>query len=362
MKLQIVINLTNIDDKYSYPQINEIFHKYIKNEVLTESDNDIFIKCKCYSLLIFSSECINLNILGRKFIINRENEINEIFEKYNDDLDIQTMTNIMSNDNYVFPFIGYGLCNRIFQLLAIYNFANKNGKKIIINPHFTCPSPHSKINYNDVLFNKFTLLNINPVKKYNERNSFIFENLPIYDENTLYTRYFQNEKYVEDIIYDFYDILDFKKEDILKDSIFIHVRLGDYIKNETSSHNVGLLNNDFEYYKKAIKMFDVSKVKHIYVLSNELNKAKKMANIFLQEFVNVNIIFVNKNEIDSLIIMASCELGGIMANSSFSWWGGYINSKFNKSEDKIFVFPKKWLNELNEENCHVQFKNSILIE
>ena len=48
--------------------------------------------------------------------------------------------------------------------------------------------------------------------------------------------------------------------------------------------------------------------------------------------------FVDEDEVDSLDIMRQCKYGGICMNSTFSWWGAYLNN----SKDKIITIPSKW--------------------
>jgi hypothetical protein len=42
--------------------------------------------------------------------------------------------------------------------------------------------------------------------------------------------------------------------------------------------------------------------------------------------------------VTSLALMASCTEGGICANSTFSWWGAYLNPK------RTLILPNKWFN------------------
>jgi hypothetical protein len=53
-------------------------------------------------------------------------------------------------------------------------------------------------------------------------------------------------------------------------------------------------------------------------------------------------------------MMSLCEKGGICPNSSYSWWGGWLN----KNEEKIVIFPNKWFN--NDWVCDIGFKKAYI--
>jgi hypothetical protein len=50
-----------------------------------------------------------------------------------------------------------------------------------------------------------------------------------------------------------------------------------------------------------------------------------------------DIRYIERDEITSLWLMSLCNLGGICANSTFSWWGGWLNPNHKK---QIF-FPSR---------------------
>ena len=55
----------------------------------------------------------------------------------------------------------------------------------------------------------------------------------------------------------------------------------------------------------------------------------------------VNYTFIKEDEITTLAMMANCIRGGICANSSFSWWGAFLNP------NRTIVMPDKWFNDPN---------------
>jgi hypothetical protein len=109
-------------------------------------------------------------------------------------------------------------------------------------------------------------------------------------------------------------------------AISVHVRLGDF-------GNINTLPSG--YYSKAI---DLMNQKYpdatFFVFSDEPHCASKY-------FTGLNFVLVNGNAgLNSYIdmqLMSQCK-HHIIANSSFSWWGAWLNGQPNK----IVVAPSVW--------------------
>jgi hypothetical protein len=73
-------------------------------------------------------------------------------------------------------------------------------------------------------------------------------------------------------------------------------------------------------------------VKKFYVFSDDIEWCKNFFSDILDfEFISGN------NEIRDLYLMSSCE-NNIIANSSFSWWGAWLN----KNPNKKVIAPSVW--------------------
>ena len=159
--------------------------------------------------------------------------------------------------------------------------------------------------------------------------------------------YWQTEKYFNNISDYINKMFKFKKiEDLnnvklidsineANNSVSIHIRLGDYTNNNNSAIFGGICTKD--YYDRAIESFK-NKYNNIqfYIFSNDKNYLKKYYN--RKDFIIVNCND-ERNAWKDMYLMSLCK-HNIIANSSFSWWGAYLNN----NENKIVVAPKKWLN------------------
>ena len=117
-------------------------------------------------------------------------------------------------------------------------------------------------------------------------------------------------------------------------SISIHIRRGDYVENPETNKKHGLCS--LAYYKSAIR-FISQKVNSpvFFIFSDDLNWAKENLKLtFSHEFVSGNI--GDKSYMD-MQLMSLCK-HNIIANSTFSWWGAWLNS----NPQKIVIAPNQW--------------------
>lgn len=165
--------------------------------------------------------------------------------------------------------------------------------------------------------------------------------------NTYAYGYFQSEKYFIDIrptlLKDFTPRLPLSKQsqevaDRMSkvNGVSIHVRRGDYVSNLVNLDVHGLCEAD--YYERALSII-TEKVDQpkLFVFSDEPNWFKENIKCnFPVEYIEHNI---GNASYEDLYLMSLCK-HHIIANSSFSWWGAWLNQNPNK----IVIAPSKWMN------------------
>lgn len=116
------------------------------------------------------------------------------------------------------------------------------------------------------------------------------------------------------------------------DSVAIHVRRGDYLG---LSESYGLCSEIYYYEAISFMREHVLNPKFVF-FSDEINWVKEHINCEGATYVDWN------KSVDSWqdMYLMSCCKHNIIANSTFSWWGAWLN--FNK--DKIVIAPKPWVN------------------
>lgn len=165
--------------------------------------------------------------------------------------------------------------------------------------------------------------------------------------------YWQNEKYFID--YRIQILKDFELKNNLSQSaikllvnikksaaVSIHIRRGDYVKRGVDTCSV-------QYYQRAID-FIIKRINNpiFYIFSEPdgIGWAKSKLKI------KNTPVYINGKDYEDLILMSNCK-HNIVANSSFSWWGAWLN----ENPKKIVVAPDPWFTHRKTDNIpHDWFK------
>jgi hypothetical protein len=154
---------------------------------------------------------------------------------------------------------------------------------------------------------------------------FHYSPIPFSDGLDLYNSYFQSEKY----FFDFSDEIRYlltpkcaKYFPKFENTCAIHVRRGDYLT--LPDHHPVL---PMSYYQEAM---NAVKAKKYMVFSDD---PEWCANNFKGD--QFTIMRGNRTYVD-ISLMSKCDVGGIIANSSYSYWGNWLNPNTNK----IVIAPK----------------------
>ena len=171
------------------------------------------------------------------------------------------------------------------------------------------------------------------------------ENVFKQKDNTYFDGFWQTEKYFIDIENELRKeftivepLSDYSKNisnEIKKtNAISLHVRRTDYVTHFISNEFHGLCSP--QYYKDAIK-YVTKKVNcpHFFVFSDDYDWV--VENFKSLEYPVTFIKNGPEKNYEDLTLMSQCK-HHIIANSSFSWWGAWLNP--NKS--KIVIAPKRW--------------------
>ena len=131
-----------------------------------------------------------------------------------------------------------------------------------------------------------------------------------------------------------------------QNSVSIHIRRGDYILNKETNSYHGTC--EIDYYEKAIQHIE-SKIQSptFFIFSDDIEWAKENLKIEGALYVSNPSL----TECEELILMSKCK-HNIIANSSFSWWGAWLNT----NPEKINIGPLKWF---NDSTRNEKFKNIL---
>jgi len=223
-----------------------------------------------------------------------------------------------------------GFGNRMFQIAFVEYLKDLTGSQVNVYDA-GIRSPHASTDLMSGVFQnwKESLVNLNvyTIPNFVEKDLMPYDWKSIIDKtsNLYIIGYFQNYKY---IIPSFINKLNFSNEIINKypainNTVFLHIRGGDYLTDQKF-----YLDLDKNYYQNAIKEFPQGTKFSIFTNDMSFAQSKSFLNDISHEFIE-------ESEVDSMYLMSQCK-GGICANSSFSWWGAYLN------KNRKLVLPSMW--------------------
>jgi len=182
--------------------------------------------------------------------------------------------------------------------------------------------------------------------------------------------YFQSERYFADIADKLRD--NFQPRDVLGPQaqamanaiarsempVSVHIRRGDYVTSAETARVHGAL--DVAYYRKALHILQgaLGSPITVFVFSDSQADAEAVLDFIPRN----NLIHVRgdpNRPWEDMALMARCR-HHVIANSSFSWWGAWLNS----SADKIVIAPRQWFTpgELRQRNtCDLYPSGWILV-
>jgi hypothetical protein len=254
-----------------------------------------------------------------------------------------------------------GLGNQMFQYAVGLAVAKRNNTKVKIDLSWFDEEENAKADtYRPFTLNCFRLSDSRKDVEPNGLFSFLSRPKNIVEEsfrfnpkilrlkdNIRLSGYWQTEKYFLNIQDSVRENFTFASEPTGKNieclkkinktnSISIHVRRGDYVTSASANSFHGT--KGLDYYYAAIKIIN-QKVAGptFFVFSDDPVWCKE--NLRIEQ----ETVYIDHNSPESgfedMRLMSACK-HHIIANSSFSWWGAWLNP----NKEKLVIAPKAWFN------------------
>lgn len=268
--------------------------------------------------------------------------------------------------------IAGGLGNQMFQYAFALGYSLKHNTKVKLdNSLYLSPGLNKNLTIRNYKLNLFPirLESTNNIPFWGKQcdtrfkrkvHDIIFSNYLIKDQESgfdssvfnsyfkkiVFDGYFQCPKYFEnyrtEILKDFSfsnnaneNFNAVKNQIINTNSISLHIRRGDYLNHQNAAIH-GVLGLD--YYLASISHFKKHFQDYVFfVFSDDISWCKDVFKGSEFKFIETQFGF---SDIDEMHLMSLCH-HNIIANSSFSWWGAWLNQNPNKT----VIAPKYWFSD-----------------
>ena len=237
-----------------------------------------------------------------------------------------------------------GLGNQLFEIANGYAYSLRHNRRFFITSSWEGMSKDRPNYWTTYLkgLNKYLVEDkkVKQIKRYKEPK-FSYSEVPKFKGHICLEGYYQSEKYFTDyseavkklftLPQDLIPFFNFKKEGI---TIAVHIRRGDYLKNQ--EFHVIL---DKFYYDNAKKVIEekLGFRPNYYYFSEDTDWIKEN---FKDDIKENDKIISGYKDYEELYLMSQCD-HFIIANSSFSWWADWL-SRLQDENSKIVIAPNVW--------------------
>lgn len=217
-------------------------------------------------------------------------------------------------------------------------------EKYKIDLKVSSQNENNKLYSNSLLSKVFRKIGIDSSRLLKEKSLLFDDSFFNIKDNCYIDGYFQSEKYfkhIRDILLEQFtiktDISDYTKkmkEYILgsTSSCSVHIRRGDFINTSNLKIHGSC---SLEYYKRAIRHLEKNKENmNYFIFSDDIKWCKENLQIENARYIDGK---EKRLPHEDIYLMSLCQ-NNIIANSSFSWWGAWLN----QNEEKVVIAPKRW--------------------
>lgn len=236
-----------------------------------------------------------------------------------------------------------GLGNQLFQIYALLGYCLRNGKSFAFPDSLT--GGRREKTYWDSMFRNLKVYTTQGTPSVGHRESgFHYSEIPVIPDGTAIYGYFQSPKYFQDQYKIINQILGMQemlsevtektKTKDLENSVAMHFRIGDYA--ELPDYHPVMTRTYYENALQEIK--DDVQIVAYFCEKGDRDQVNEIITYLREKFPDLEFQGLEGLEDHEEILAMSLCKHNIIANSTFSWWGAYLNTNPNG----IVCYPGQW--------------------
>lgn len=220
--------------------------------------------------------------------------------------------------------------NQMFQIAATIGYATKHGMEWNV-PRDTQNNRSFPPRFTHLINPKYDVML--PQEEILE-NGHAYQEIPFYEDwkevNYIMDGYWQSELYFKHAVPQVLEAFNLPWE-AKKDKVSIHIRRTDYLVHADKHPPVAQ-----DYLEPAMLYFAQRGYTKFMVFGDDPKWNQE--NLNSKKYPQYEFEYSpNLGTVEDMVLMSECENGHIIANSSYSWWGAYLN----QNPQKIIVTPSK---------------------